>query len=169
MKPLGPDNEHPGYTDELRGEQYVVDLVNKVKASPYWADTAIIVTYDENGGRYDHVAPPPADRWGPGSRVPAIIISPYAKKGFVDHTQYETVSILKFIEDRWGLAPLAQRDANANNLLNAFDFSQQVAPLPPNTGSGAATAHTSNLLRVTEAMLLLALVGVAALWVRRRA
>ena len=64
------------------------------------------------------------DRWGPGVRVPAIIISPYVKRRFVDHTTYETVSILKFIESRWNLAPLGSRDAAANNLLNAFDFSQ---------------------------------------------
>jgi len=64
------------------------------------------------------------DRWGPGTRVPTIIISPYAKKGFVDHTQYDTTSILKFIESCWGLKPLGTRDATANNLLNAFDFSQ---------------------------------------------
>jgi phospholipase C len=86
--------------------------------------TAIIIACDENGGRWDHVAPPVIDRWGPGTRVPTIIISPYAKKGFVDHTQYDTTSILKFIESRWGLKPLGTRDANANNLLNAFDFSQ---------------------------------------------
>ena len=138
VKPLGPDNEHPGYTDELRGQQYVANLVQQVQASPYWKDTAIVVTYDENGGRYDHVAPPPPDRWGPGTRIPALIISPYARKGYVDHTQYETVSILKFIEERWGLDPLAERDARANSFVNAFDFSQ-VAPGPPNTGSGLAT------------------------------
>ncbi len=85
-------------------------------SSPAWDDTAIIITYDENGGRWDHVAPPGVDQWGPGTRVPAIIISPYAKKGFVDHTQYDTTSILKFIETRWDLAPLTTRDANANDL-----------------------------------------------------
>jgi phospholipase C len=84
----------------------------------------IIVTYDEGGGRWDHVPPPPGDRWGPGVRIPAVIISPYAKRGFVDHTTYETVSILKLIEVRWNVAPLGSRDAAANNLLNAFDFSQ---------------------------------------------
>jgi acid phosphatase len=124
VKPLGADNEHPGYADLLRGQEYVANLVNQIQNSPYWKDTAIIITYDENGGRWDHVAPPKGDRWGPGSRVPTIIISPFAKKGFVDHTPYDTTSILKFIETRWGLAPLSSRDAAANNLLNAFDFSQ---------------------------------------------
>lgn len=124
VKPLGPENEHPGYTDLVQGQEYVKHLVEAIQGSPYWKDTAIIITYDENGGRWDHVAPPVIDRWGPGTRVPTIIISPYAKKGFVDHTQYDTTSILKFIESRWGLKPLGTRDANANNLTNAFDFSQ---------------------------------------------
>src|SRR5204863_3377275 len=122
IKPLGSDNEHPGYANDLQGQQHVADLVNAVKNSPYWADSAIIITYDENGGFWDHVAPPSGDRWGPGTRVPAIIVSPYAKKGFVDHTQYDTTSILKLIESRWGLSPLTSRDAAANNMLNAFDF-----------------------------------------------
>jgi len=82
------------------------------------------VTYDENGGRWDHVAPPAGDRWGPGSRVPALVISPYAKRHYVDHTQYETVSVLKLIKTRWKLAPLGTRDAKANDLVNAFDFTQ---------------------------------------------
>jgi phospholipase C len=124
IKPLGPDNEHPGYANLVRGQQYVADLVSAVQSSDYWEDTVILITYDENGGRWDHVAPPVADRWGPGSRVPLIIISPYAKRGFVDHTQYDTTSILKFIETRWNLAPLGTRDAAATNLLNAFDFTQ---------------------------------------------
>ena len=89
--------------------------------SPYWARSVIVVTYDEHGGRWDHVAPPVIDRWGPGLRVPAIIISTLAKKGFVDHTRHETVSILRFIEARWNLAPLGDRDGRANDLTNAFD------------------------------------------------
>jgi phospholipase C len=136
VKPAGADNEHPGYADLARGQQHVADLVTAVQQSPAWADTAIIVTYDENGGFWDHVAPPKGDRWGPATRVPAIVISPYAKKGFVDHTQYDTTSILKLIEDRWGLAPLGSRDAAATGLANAFDFSQTVAA--PSGGMPAA-------------------------------
>ena len=122
LKPLGPDNEHPGYTDLLSGQRHVADLVKAVMASPYWAQTAIIITYDENGGRWDHVPPPKVDRWGPGTRVPTIIISPHAKRRYVDHTLYDTTSILKFIETRWNLAPLGTRDAAAHDLTNAFDF-----------------------------------------------
>jgi phospholipase C len=102
----------------------VAELVNQVRSSKFWKDSAIVITYDENGGRWDHVAPPKGDRWGPGTRVPAVIISPFAKKHFVDHTQYETVSILRFIEKRWSLPPLAPRDAKANDLTSAFDFNQ---------------------------------------------
>jgi phospholipase C len=124
IKPLGLFDEHPGYTDVMRGQNYIHDLIKLIQASPAWKDSAIILAYDENGGRWDHVAPPKGDRWGPGTRVLAIIISPFAKRHWVDHTQYDTTSILKFIETRWELAPLGSRDAAANNLTNAFDFSQ---------------------------------------------
>jgi phospholipase C len=160
IKPLGPDNEHPGYASLLQGQQHVADLVKAVQNSPYWADTAIIITYDEHGGRWDHVAPPIVDKWGPGSRVPMIIISPYAKKGFVDHTQYDTTSILKFIEVRWDLAPLTSRDANVNNLTNAFEFPATM-PGMPTTGQGNAF----DLWMPVGAGVLLALAGLA---LRRR-
>jgi len=122
IKPLGPDNEHPGYADMVTGEQHVLDLINAVRHGPDWRKTAIIITYDEHGGFWDHVPPPIVDRWGPGSRVPTIIISPFAKRHNVDHHRYDTTSILAFIEHRWGLAPLTDRDANANDLTAAFDF-----------------------------------------------
>jgi phospholipase C len=127
IKPLGADNEHPGYATLLNGQLHVADLVATISNSQYWQDTAIIITYDEHGGRWDHVPPPVIDRWGPGSRVPAIIISPFAKKQFVDHTQYDTSAILKLIEERWNLEPLADRDAHSGDLLTAFDFDQNLA------------------------------------------
>ncbi|HUJ16756.1 MAG TPA: alkaline phosphatase family protein [Nitrospirota bacterium] len=127
IKPNGSYNEHPGYAALLFGQQHVAELVKAVQESPYWNDSVIIITYDENGGRWDHVAPPKSDRWGPGARVPAIIISPFAKKGFVDHTEYDTTSILKLIERRWNLMPLGSRDAAANDLTNALDLAS--APL----------------------------------------
>ncbi len=120
IKPLGPDNEHPGYANLIRGQQHVADIVTAIQNSSIWRDCAIIITHDENGGRWDHVPPPVIDRWGPGTRVPTIIISPFAKRGFVDHTQYETVSILRFIENTFGLKPLTSRDEKANDLSNAF-------------------------------------------------
>jgi phospholipase C len=89
--------------------------------SPAWPETMIIITYDENGGRWDHVAPPVADRWGPGTRVPAIIISPRARRRYVDHTMYDTTSILRLIEARWGLQPLGSRDAAIDGLTGVFE------------------------------------------------
>ncbi len=125
IKPLGINNEHPGYSDVANGENHAVELINDIMNGPNGKDVVIIVTYDENGGFWDHVAPPVIDtKWGPGTRVPAIIISPFAKKGFVDHEQYETASILSLIEKRWGLQPLSSRDKNAKPLENAFDFSR---------------------------------------------
>jgi phospholipase C len=122
VKPIGESNEHPGYADLISGERHTVELINGVRGGPNWKDAVIIVTYDENGGFWDHVAPPKGDRWGPGSRVPAIIISPFAKRGFVDHTSYDTMSILALIEHRFGLSPLGTRDAAANDMSAAFDF-----------------------------------------------
>ena len=121
-KPVGDLNEHPGYADLLSGEQHIANLLARIESSPQWKDTVVIVTYDENGGFWDHVAPPKKDRWGPGTRVPTLIISPYSKRGFIDHTEYDTTSILKFIETRFGLDTLSERDAKANTLNNAFDF-----------------------------------------------
>jgi len=122
IKPAGIDNEHPNYTDVLTGEVHAEDLINAVRNGPNWQDTAIIVTYDEFGGFWDHVAPPSGDRWGPGTRIPTIVISPFAKQGFVDHTVYDTTSITALIEHRWGLAALGTRDATAADLTNAFSF-----------------------------------------------
>jgi len=122
FKPIGAQNEHPGYASILEGDTHTAELIKAIQASSVWKDSVIIVTYDENGGLWDHVAPPVVDKWGPGSRVPALIISPFAKKGFVDHTVYDTTSILKFIETRYGLVPLGSRDGGAADLSNAFAF-----------------------------------------------
>ena len=78
----------PGYTDVTSGDQHIADVIAHLQASPQWKNMVVVVTYDENGGFWDHAAPPNADRWG--TRIPALIVSPYAKKGFVDHTQYDT-------------------------------------------------------------------------------
>lgn len=122
FKPLGEDNEHPGYTNVTSGEHHTADILKMIERGPLWKDSVVIVTYDENGGLWDHVAPPVIDRWGPGTRIPTLVVSPFAKKGFVDHTQYETDSILKLIETRYGLAPLGTRDAAANDLTGTLDL-----------------------------------------------
>lgn len=121
-KPIGPKTQHPGYADVESGDQHVANIISKIERSPLWSSTVIVVTYDENGGFWDHVPPPVVDRWGPGLRVPTLIISPFARRGFVDHTFYDTTSILKMIETRYGLAPLGERDAHANDLLNSLDL-----------------------------------------------
>jgi phospholipase C len=129
VKPVGIENEHPNYTDVITGENHVASLVTAIKNSTLWKDTAIIITYDENGGFWDHVSPPKADKWGPGTRVPAIVISPFARKGYVDKTVYDTTSILGLIQKRWALDPLPgvtarQMAGTAGDLSKAFDFSQ---------------------------------------------
>lgn len=134
-KPQGNLNEHAGYTDVASGDQHIADLISHLQKSPQWKNMVVVVTYDENGGFWDHVAPPKGDRWGPGTRIPALIVSPYSKKGFVDHTQYDTTSILRFITKRFNLPSLpglTSRDAalTANgaakmgDLTSALDFSQ---------------------------------------------
>ncbi|WP_244485437.1 acid phosphatase [Pseudolabrys sp. Root1462] len=113
-KPQGNLNSHAGYTDVMSGDEHMADVIAHLQKSPQWAHMLIVLTYDENGGFWDHVAPPKADRWGPGSRIPAIIVSPYARKGTVDHTQSDTTSILRFITKRYDLPVLPgllERDA----------------------------------------------------------
>jgi phospholipase C len=105
-KPQGNLNEHPGYTDVESGDAHIADLIAHLERSPQWPHMLVIVTYDENGGFWDHVAPPKADRWGPGTRIPTIIVSPFAKRGYVDHTQYDSTSILRFVTRRFDLPVL---------------------------------------------------------------
>lgn len=139
IKPLGPDNEHPGYASLQQGQLHVSNIVAAVQANPaLWAHTAIIVTYDEHGGRWDHVTPPVRDIWGPGSRVPGIIISPFVKTHNVDHTQYETLSFLKTIENRFGLAPLTSADAAANTFAPAFNATPSVVLASPTLAASAS-------------------------------
>ena len=113
-KPQGNLNMHAGYSDIESGDQHVANVIEHLKKSPQWQDMVVVITFDENGGWWDHVAPPKGDRWGPGSRIPAIVVSPHAKKGQVDHTFYDTTSILRFITRLHGLPlleALAQRNA----------------------------------------------------------
>ena len=109
----------------LTEEQGETRLVNTIMQSPMWNETAIFLTWDEWGGFYDHVTPPSVDEFGLGIRVPLLVISPYAQQG-VDHTQGEFCSTLRFIEDNWGLRQLTERDRQASNLSQAFDFDQAI-------------------------------------------
>jgi acid phosphatase len=120
VKPLGESSGHPGQSSILSEQRWVAETVARIERSRYWESVAIFIIPDENGGLWDHVPPPVIDTWGPGTRVPLVIVSPFARRGFVDHTQYETTSILRFIELRWNLKPLNQRDTVAAAPLDAF-------------------------------------------------
>ncbi|MFC6377170.1 acid phosphatase [Tatumella terrea] len=112
-KPQGNLNMHAGYSDVESGDRHIAHIVDRLQQSPQWENTLVVITFDENGGWWDHVAPPKGDRWGPGTRIPALVISPYARKGYVDHTQYDTGSILRLISriyDLPQLPGLKQRD-----------------------------------------------------------
>src|SRR5262249_46100874 len=117
VKPIGEMNEHPGYASEDTGSQHLVDLLTAIEGGPQASDTMVGVTYDEFGGSGDHVTPPQVDKFGPGTRVPALIISPKLDKPFaVDHGVHDTTSILSTIEHRWDLPNLTDRDKNAADL-----------------------------------------------------
>jgi phospholipase C len=121
-------SEHPPARSDC-GMDYVSYLVNQVMLSKYWQSTAIVITWDDYGGFYDHVAPPQIDAYGEGFRVPTLVISPWAKHHFIDHTQYEFGSMLRLAEVNFNLPTLGTRDIRSNDMMNSFDFNQ--APLPP--------------------------------------
>jgi acid phosphatase len=135
VKPIGLENEHPGYTSESRGSDHLVGLLQSIQGSACAKDTMVIVTYDEFGGQWDHVPPPgqggtagPHDQWGPGTRIPALVVSPFLRGNeVIDHTQYDTTSILATIEERYGLAPLSARDAAVNSMSSVFAAKQYEA------------------------------------------
>ncbi len=114
------DDHPPG--DVSVGDAWTASVVGQIMASPMWPTTAILLTWDESGGFYDHVPPPQVDGWGYGFRVPMIIVSPYAKRGFVDSDVMDHTSILKFIAANWNLPMLTPREANATNMMSAFSF-----------------------------------------------
>ena len=124
VKPHARQNAHAVSSTVGAGDRWIGEMVKAIMASRYWSRVAVVITYDEGGGWFDHVPPPVVDRFGLGTRVPALIVSPYAKRGIVAHGQYDHASILKFIEWRFGLEPLTERDRRAEAFLEAFDFDQ---------------------------------------------
>jgi acid phosphatase len=120
-KPIRSLTQHPGEADIVSGDAHVADLVGKLQASAQWKDMLIVITYDEFGGFWDHVAPPRADAWGPGPRIPTLIVSPYARKGYVDSTPYDTTSITKLITRRFGLDALPGVRKDMGDLSNALE------------------------------------------------
>ena len=122
-------SEHP-YQSTCEGENATVTELNALMGNrALWNTTAVFIVWDDFGGMYDHIAPPNFDTFGLGPRVPLLVISPYARKGYISTTQYEFSSVLKFIEERFGLPALGTRDAAANDITDSFNFSQM--PLPP--------------------------------------
>ncbi len=114
------ENEHPPY-GLAEGQAWSRSIISAIQASPYWSSTVIFLTWDDYGGWYDHVAPPQVDRYGLGFRVPLLMISPFAKQGYVDHTLADHASLMKFIERAFDLSPVAQRDAAASDLMEALN------------------------------------------------
>jgi acid phosphatase len=135
IKPVGAENEHPGYASATAGSTHLVELLQAIQGSRCAKDTMVVVTYDEFGGQWDHVTPPgqggtagPHDVFGPGTRLPALVLSPFLRGNFVvDHTQYDTTSIAATIERRFALAPLSSRDAAVHDLSSVF-HAKQSAP-----------------------------------------
>jgi phospholipase C len=129
ITPDGQDSDHPQEVCKCdKGPSWVASIVNSIGQSKYWKSSAIVVIWDDTGGFYDHVPPPLYDdQGGLGFRLPMIIISPYVN-AHVEHTQYETTSVLKFIETTWKLGNLGQEDKRATSIGNAFDFTQTPRP-----------------------------------------
>jgi phospholipase C len=126
--PNTAESEHPPH-DVQFGMWYVTSFVNALMKSAYWANTALVITWDDYGGFYDHVPPPQVDEFGYGPRVPTLVISAYVWPGHVDHHQYDFTSVLRFIEDRFGLEPLTSRDRKANSLALSIHLKER--PLQP--------------------------------------
>jgi phospholipase C len=120
--PSGASEHPPGSLRE--GQRFVSSLINSLMQSRFWDRSAFMYAYDDWGGWYDHVRPPIVDSFGYGFRVPALLVSPYARRGYIDSTTLDFTSILKFIERNWDLRPLASRDARARSIAGAFDFSR---------------------------------------------
>lgn len=117
------ESEHPA-ASVCKGENWTIEQINAIMQGPDWDSTAIFITWDDFGGFYDHVPPPAVDTWGFGIRVPLLIVSPYAKAGYISHTRYDFASVLKTMEETFGLSPLSTRDANDNDTFDSFDFTQ---------------------------------------------
>jgi phospholipase C len=166
-------SEHPP-ASIATGSNYITGLVNAVMNSPEWNSTAIFIAWDDWGGFYDHVTPPAVDKYGLGIRVPGLVISPYARQGYVDHKTYSFESWLRIIEERFGVTPMTGRDNTANDMIDAFDFTQQPrAPVILNAGGSPyppapqSLTHPANALLATNSAYgtyALAPEAIASLW-----
>lgn len=178
LVPAGASEHPPGSIQA--GTRFVRTLVNALMASDSWDSSAFMWTYDDWGGWYDHVRPPSVDAYGYGFRAPALLVSPYARPGHVDHTTIDFTSQLAFIEHNWGVAPLAARDAAAQDITSAFDFSRgprapvvlsesRGVPAPPSPRTG--TVYGMYGAALAAGLLLVVLGrrgGLRPVWTRRR-
>jgi phospholipase C len=171
--PSGP-TEHPP-SSVGSGQAFVRSLINSLIESPEWKSSAFLLSYDEWGGWYDHVKPPQIDKYGYGFRVPALLVSPYAKRGFIDSTQLDYTSILHFIEQNWNLKPLTSRDAHAHGIAAGLDFQQVPRPGVLTASTRTSTPLETNVRRPVIYGLYggalcvpIALIGYALLTGRRR-
>jgi phospholipase C len=129
IKPDDIHSQHPFWSAVPDGCDWLHSVIESIGASPYWDRSAIFVTWDDWGGFYDHVAPPQVDAYGFGLRVPCLVVSPYARRGVVDHTTYEFSSVVRFCERMFGLPTMSSRDAAADDMTQgAFDFGQPPRP-----------------------------------------
>ncbi|WP_446214985.1 alkaline phosphatase family protein [Micromonospora sp. IBHARD004] len=171
IAPAG-DSEHPPGSIRA-GQNLVRTLLTQLMRSPNWDSSAFLWSYDDWGGWYDHVAPPQVDSYGYGFRVPALLVSPYARRGHVESTTLDFTSVLKFIEVNWRLKPLADRDRKADTFLDSFDFDR-----PPRPAAFLSTERTAPVVTRPDPVpvyasyavtgsLVAALVGAAALRRRR--
>jgi phospholipase C len=120
-------SDHPPHSI-CEGENWFVDTMNELMRSKYWSSTAVVVTWDDYGGFFDHVPPPHPDIYGFGPRVPALVISPWAKRSMIDHQEMDFASVLRLIETIFDLPPMTARDAQASDMLSAFDFRSSPRP-----------------------------------------
>ena len=160
--PRGASEHPPG--NVTSGQNFGASLVTALMRSTAWWSSLFVLTHDDWGGYYDHVPPPQVDPDGYGFRVPAIFVSPFARSGTIDRTTYDYTSILRFIEDNWGVAPLTARDATANSIVGAIDIrATPAAPVFPDhvylAPGLSASSSAALILRLTYAAAVLILVG----------
>jgi phospholipase C len=167
IKVIGSSEHPPGSLQA--GQRAARTMIHALMQSSHWENSAFIVTYDDWGGWYDHVPPPQVDEYGYGFRVPTLLVSPFAKQGYIDSTILDYTSILRFIEDNWNLDSLSVRDAKANSIINAFDFNQEPRPahIIPSTRYFRAQGSDPNTLIISLAyavFLLMALIIIYWAW-----
>jgi phospholipase C len=144
ITPMGPYADHPGETG-TEGPDWVASITNAIGASQFWDSTVIFISWDDWGGFYDHVPPPQVDNMGLGFRVPVIVVSPYAKQGYVSHVTHEASGFLKFIEENYNLPSLGTRDVNADDFRDCLDLTQTPLPytqIPVTFSADYFTTHT---------------------------